>query len=190
MNSSRTGCTSPAGKTSAMPPRIANSPCSSAGSSREKPASTSSSARSIGEMSCPGFKSSAAVSICSGDATRGSSAAADAITTRAVPRATACSARARTEVTPKCGARPRYGSTSCDGNGSTARSVPPASALRARDEETTHRRTSPRDRRRSARRRGSTPVGCAWRAAATYNAFAGRREARDRRRSEHPSRCG
>ena len=55
MNSSRTGCGSPAGKTSTMPPRTANSPCSSAGSSRVKPASTSRSARSVGEMSCPGF---------------------------------------------------------------------------------------------------------------------------------------
>ena len=85
MNSSRTGCASPAGKMSRMPPRTANSPCSSAGSSRVKPASTSSSARSVGAMSWPGFRSSDAARSRSGAVTRGSSAAADATTTRAVP---------------------------------------------------------------------------------------------------------
>src|SRR5262245_10485125 len=44
------------------------------------------------------------------------------------------SARARTDVTPMCGASPRYGSTSCDGYARTARSVAagarPSSAAR------------------------------------------------------------
>ena len=40
--------------------------------------------------------------------------------TRAVPVATAVSARARAEATCRCGESPRYGSTSCDGSGSTA----------------------------------------------------------------------
>ena len=106
-----------------MPPRTANSPCSSAGSSRVNPASTSSSPRSVGEMSWPGLRSIEASSSRSGALTRGSSAAADATITRAVPVASACSARARAEATPKCGAMPRYGSTSCEGNGSTARSA-------------------------------------------------------------------
>ena len=56
------------------------------------------------------------------------------ITTRAVPRAIEYSARARADVTPRCGAMPRYGSTSCDGNGrmacSAAAGVSPSSAAR------------------------------------------------------------
>ena len=43
--------------------------------------------------------------------------------TRAAPVVSAWSARARAEAMSKCGARPRYGSTSCDGNGSTDRST-------------------------------------------------------------------
>ena len=43
----------------------------------------------------------------SGVVTRGSTAAAEAITTRAVPCAMAYRALARTEVTPMCGAMPR-----------------------------------------------------------------------------------
>ena len=48
------------------------------------------------------------------------------------------SARARAEVTPTCGASPRYGSTSCDGNGRTARSAaaaesPSSAARKKRD---------------------------------------------------------
>ena len=102
MNSRRTGCASPAGKMSTMPPRTANSPCSSAGSSRVKPASTRSSARSVGAMSCPGLSSSAAASRRSGAVTRGSKAAADAITMRAVPSSDgvqgACSSRCHPDV--------------------------------------------------------------------------------------------
>ena len=66
-------------------------------------------------MSSPGLRSSDAASRRAGGVTRGSSAAADATTTRAAPVAIACSARARADATPKCGASPRYGSTSCDG---------------------------------------------------------------------------
>ena len=51
MNSRRTGWVAAAGNTSTMPPRTANSPCWSAGSSRENPASTSRLARSAGSMS-------------------------------------------------------------------------------------------------------------------------------------------
>ena len=47
--------------------------------------------------------------------TRGSTAAADAITTRAPCRcAIEYKALARTDVTPMCGSSPRYGSTSCE----------------------------------------------------------------------------
>ena len=45
----------------------------------------------------------------SGALSRGSSAAAEAMTSRAVPVLSACSARARAEAMSKCGARPRYG---------------------------------------------------------------------------------
>src|SRR5436190_268424 len=41
---------------------------------------------------------------------------------RAVPLAIAWRTRARADVTPTWGDSPRYGSISCDGNGSTARS--------------------------------------------------------------------
>ena len=97
MNSSRTGSRlRRPGKMSTMPPRTANSPCSSAGSSRVKPASTSSSPRSAGAISWPGRRSmDGAQAARSGALTRGSSAAADATTTRAVPlRARAARGRA------------------------------------------------------------------------------------------------
>ena len=172
MNSRRTGCASPAGNRSRMPPRSANSPCSSTGSSRLKPASTSSSARSVGAMSCPGFRSSDAARSRAGAVTLGSSAAADATMTRAVPLAAACSARARADATPKCGARPRYGSTSCEGNGRTACSAEesdsPSSAL-------TKNRASPTACSRSASlgtTRRMTPCGSACAAAATNSARA------------------
>ena len=66
---------------------------------------------------------------------RGSSAGADAIDEpRGARRVSACRARARADAMSRCGARPRYGSTSCDGNGSTARSASasdsPSSAAR------------------------------------------------------------
>jgi hypothetical protein len=48
---------------------------------------------------------------------------ADATMTRATPVAAACSARARADATLRCGAMPRYGSTSCETNGRTRRSA-------------------------------------------------------------------
>ena len=60
-NSMRTGSASPAGKMSTMPPRMAKEPCSSTGSSRVKPASTSRSARSCGSISVPDRISSEAL---------------------------------------------------------------------------------------------------------------------------------
>ena len=89
-------------------------------------------------MSCPGFRSIDAPSSASRRADRGRSAAAEATTTRAVPAASACSARARADVTPTCGAMPRYGSTSCDGNGSTARSAAAVRQAFERREEEAH----------------------------------------------------
>ena len=171
-NSRRTGSVSPAGKMSRMPPRSANSPCSSAGSSRVKPASTRSSARSVGAISCPGLRSSDAPSRRPGPVTRGSSAAAEATTTRAVPPAIACSARARAEATPKCGARPRYGSTSCDGNGRIARS---AASSESPSSAETKKRTSPAACSRSpslGTTNSTTPCGNACAAAATKSALA------------------
>ena len=88
-NSRRTGSASPAGKMSTMPPRMVNAPCSSTGSSRVKPASTSRSARSCGSISVPAVISIDARSRRSGGLTRGSSAAADATIRRAVPVAAA-----------------------------------------------------------------------------------------------------
>ena len=122
MNSRRTGRRSPAGKMSATPPRIENSPCWSTGSSRVNPARTRMSASSIGSMSSPGLSSSEAATSVPGSGSRGSSAAADATTMRAWPVARPCRARARADATSKCGSRPRYGSTSGDGNGRTPRS--------------------------------------------------------------------
>ena len=172
MNSRRTGCVSPAGKMSTMPPRTANSPCSSAGSSRANPASTSSSARSVGAMSCPGLNSSEAASIRSGVVTRGSSEAADAISTRAEPWAIEYRARARAEVTPMCGAMPRYGSISCEGNGNTTRSVAacvsPSSAARKNDTSAQVCSRSPS----LGTTYSTTPCGFACAAAATKSAFA------------------
>ena len=52
-NSMRTGSASAAGNMSTMPPRTANAPCSSTGSSRVKPASTSRSANRCGSISVP-----------------------------------------------------------------------------------------------------------------------------------------
>ena len=82
-NSMRTGCTSEAGKTSRMPPRSANEPCSVTGSSRAKPAPASRSARSCGAISVPGRISIADRSTRAGVPTRGTSAAADATIRRA-----------------------------------------------------------------------------------------------------------
>src|SRR5829696_3929034 len=73
-------------------------------------------------MSCPGFSDSDVDLMCCGALTRGSNPPIDAIRIRAVPSPSACSALARAEAISKCGAMPRYGSTSCEGNGSTARS--------------------------------------------------------------------
>ena len=69
--------------------------------------------------------------------------------------ASAWRARARADATSRCGARPRYGSTSCDGNGSTTFSdVGPGEPFEARRERTERRRSSARRSRRSARRAG------------------------------------
>ena len=122
-NSRRTGSRSPAGKMSTMPPRMVNAPCSSTGSSRVKPASTSRSARSCGSISVPDLIATDARSRRSGGLTRGSSAAAEATMSRAVPVATGWSARARAAATRKCGDMPRYGSTWSDGHGRTAGST-------------------------------------------------------------------
>ena len=75
----------PAGNTSTMPPRTVKAPCSSTGSSREKPASTSRSARRCGSISVPARISMEARSNRSRGLTLGSSAAADATIRRAVP---------------------------------------------------------------------------------------------------------
>ena len=73
-NSMRTGSVSAAGNTSTMPPRTAKAPCSSTGSSREKPASTSRSASRCGSISVPARSSIEARSRRSCGLTRGSSA--------------------------------------------------------------------------------------------------------------------
>ncbi len=83
MNSRRAGWSSPAGKMSATPPRMKNVPCSSTGSWRENPASTSFRASASGSISMPGRSSREASIICAGAATRTTSAVADATTTRA-----------------------------------------------------------------------------------------------------------
>ncbi len=59
----------------------------------------------------------------SGALSRGSSAAAEATTRRQRAWVRPWSTRARAEAMSKCGARPRYGSTSWDGKGSTLRSI-------------------------------------------------------------------
>ena len=118
-SSMRAGRSSPAGKMSMTPPRMQNSPCSSTGSWCVNPPSTSVSASLLVSTSSPGLRSRPSAWIASGGLTRGSSAAAEATTTRACPAAMACSARARADAMRRCGARPRYGSTSCEGNGRT-----------------------------------------------------------------------
>ena len=70
-NSMRTGSVSAAGNTSTMPPRTAKAPCSSTGSSREKPASTSRSASCCGSISVPARSSIEARSRRSCGLTRG-----------------------------------------------------------------------------------------------------------------------
>ena len=155
MNSSRTGCASPAGKMSTMPPRMANSPCSSAGSSREKPASTSSSARSVGAMSCPGLSSSDALSSRSGELTRGSSAAAEATTTRAVPLRDRVTAPARAPTSRRSAAPGRDTDRLRATETAGPRDRPPTDdSLRARPGRSRRRAALPRGRRRSARRTG------------------------------------
>ena len=86
MNSTRRGSASPGGNTSTMPPRTQNSPCSSTGSSRVNPASTSCSASNCGPISTPAVRSTEAEASCAGGTSRGSSAAAEITTTRACPR--------------------------------------------------------------------------------------------------------
>ena len=191
MNSRRTGCASPAGKMSTMPPRIANSPCSSAGSSRVKPASTSSSARSVGAISWPGLRSSDASAAARAALTRGSSAAADATTTRAVPVAIACSARARADVTPKCGASPRYGSTSCDGKGRTARRRRRPTSPSSADEEEAHV-GEPLSLDVAVARHdvAARPVRQRLRRGGDEQRLRRRRSARTTARTGHPCRCG
>ena len=122
-------------------------------------------------MSCPGLRFIDAFSTCCGALTRGSSAAADATTTRAAPLARACSARARTDVTPTWGARPRYGSTSCDGTGRIARSIAesdsPSRAARKNPTSATTSSSSPS----LGTTYSTTPCGSAWAADATISAF-------------------
>ena len=76
-------------------------------------------------MSWPGITVSDTDASRSGGLSLGSSAPAEATIRRAVrPGATsACNARALAEAMSKWGASPRYGSTSCDGNGRTTRST-------------------------------------------------------------------
>ncbi len=107
-----------------------------------------------------------------GALTRGRSAAAEATTTRAVAPANAWSARARVEVTPTCGANPRYGSISCEGNGSTARSAAVAESP-SRAERNRH--TSPTACSRSpspGTTYRTTPCGIECAAPATNRALA------------------
>ena len=106
-----------------MPPRIAKDPCSSTGSSGVKPASASKSASASGSISVPARIAIDASSSRFAGLTRGRSAAAEAMTSRAVPVAAACSARARAAATRKWGLIPRYGSTWSDGSGNTAAST-------------------------------------------------------------------
>ena len=169
-NSSRTGCAAPAGKKSTTPPRMQNSPDSSTGSWRVYPAATSVSARAVGSMSCPGVNVSAVPARRGGSVRRGSSAAADAMTRRELPDASAYSARARADITSRCGFRPRYGSISCDGNGSARRSTSasdnPSSAAKKNRASAVMRSTSA-----SLATTSSTGVRPA--AAATHMALAG-----------------
>ena len=173
MNSSRTGCASPAGKMSTMPPRTANSPCSSAGSSRVKPASTSSSARSVGAMSWPGFSSSDAPSSRSGALTRGSSAAADATTTRAVPRAMRVqrpgARRGHADVRRQAAVRIDLVRGKRQHRAFRRR---PREPLERGEEERRRRRPSARGRRRSARRTARRRAAAPCAAPATYSALA------------------
>ena len=122
-NSTRIGNTFPAGNRSTTPPRVQNSPCASTGSLRTNPAFAKRSANAVGNNVAPVPNSTTAVWILFGSLTRGRSAAADATTSRARPLAIATSARARADATSKCGAIPRYGSTSSDGKGKTQRST-------------------------------------------------------------------
>ena len=85
MNSMRTGSASPGGNTSTMPPRTQNSPCSSTGSSRVKPASTSCSASSCGPISTPEVRSDRRRSQLCGRHQSWQQRAAEITTTRAWP---------------------------------------------------------------------------------------------------------
>src|SRR4051812_35237244 len=74
-------------------------------------------------MSCPGTSDSDTAPSRSGGLTLGSSAAADATISLTAESAAPRKAPARADAMSKCGARPRYGSTSCEGNGRTTRST-------------------------------------------------------------------
>ena len=121
-NSTRSGWDSPAGKKSTTPPRMQNSPCLSTGSAGVNPPSASRSPSAIGDTMAPTARSCAASSRRAGRLTRGNNAGAEATTTRARPRARAASARPRADATSRCGAMPRYGSTSGAGSGRMLRS--------------------------------------------------------------------
>ena len=83
------------------------------------PASARRSPSSCGAISKPGCSDSAFAARPAGSLSRGSSARADAMTRRRGAGRQAVKRPARAEATSRCGVNPRYGSTSCDGNGST-----------------------------------------------------------------------
>ena len=122
-----------------MPPRIANSPCSSAGSSRRE-AGVDEQLGEIGRgdvLARLELERRAEQPIGRADPRQQRRGRRDD-DARGAGRRCACSARARADVTPKCGARPRYGSTSCDGNGRTARSAADADSPSSAAEEERH----------------------------------------------------
>ena len=150
-----------------MPPRTQNSPCSSTGSSRVKPASTSCSASSCGPISTPAVRSTEAEASCAGGTSRGSSAAAEITTTRAWPDDDRRPARGRAwrrsagEAPARDTDRPRATGQRHDGVGQRRF----AKALERVEEVAGCRRSSPPRRRRRARRRRSARAARCWRAA-------------------------
>ena len=186
-NSSRTGCGAPAGKMSTMPPRTQNSPCSSAGSCARVAGAASRSARSVGEMSCPGVRSATPSSAASGGLTRGNSAAAEATTTRAVPRATRVQrARARRrDVEVRREAAIRIDLVRREAAAPRARPRRPSSPSSA---EKKKRASAVSCSTSASVGTTSSTTARAAAAAAANSALAGRGEARHVARRRHPSR--
>ena len=163
MNSRRTGCVSPAGKMSTMPPRTANSPCSSAGIFTGE----SGVDEQLGEIGRRDVLAGSQIER-GGEHPFGRRDARQQRGRRRDEDPWPCRGRLNGARARGPTSRPRAAPSRDRGRlrakETAAPPVPwrPASALRARPERTTRRRRPPRDRRRrgarTARPRGAAPA--------------------------------